>query len=180
MKPAKSFIGQPIRSLQTMLRVIAEDRPGYVTIIPDGIYGPETVSAVAAFQRSHGIPVTGVANQETWEQIVAEYEPALTSQQNAQPLYVILNPGQVIRPGERHPNLYLAQSMLTVLADTYASIEAPAINGLLDKSTEDALISFQQLSGLPATGHLDKNTWKHLTLHYPLAANRWQNIDIGL
>ncbi|MBR5125202.1 MAG: peptidoglycan-binding protein [Oscillospiraceae bacterium] len=177
MRPPESFIGQPIRSLQTMLRVIAEDRPGYMRIIPDGIYGPETVSAVAAFQRRHGLGVTGITNQETWERIVSEYEPALASLQEAQPLYVILNPGQIIRRGERHPNVYLAQSMLTVLSDAYSSIEAPAINGLLDTATADAISSFQMLSGLPATGHLDKNTWKHLTLHYPLATNRGQNTD---
>ena len=42
MKPEESFLSQPIRSLQTMLRVIAEDDPSHVRIVPDGIYGPET------------------------------------------------------------------------------------------------------------------------------------------
>ena len=46
MRPEESFIGQPIRSLQTMLRTIAEDKAGYQSVIPDGIYGPETMSAV--------------------------------------------------------------------------------------------------------------------------------------
>ena len=31
--------------------------------------------------------------------------------------------------------------------------------------------SFQDISGLPMTGNLDKHTWKHLVLQYPLAAN---------
>ena len=60
MRPPESFIGQPIRSLQTMLRLIAEDAPGHVRVIPDGIYGPETMQAVAAFQRIHGLSATGV------------------------------------------------------------------------------------------------------------------------
>lgn len=177
MRPPESFVGQPIRSMQTMLRLIAEESSGYVPVIPDGIYGPETVRAVSVFQRNHGLPVTGIANQETWEQIVAEYESALISRDAAQPLNVILNPGQIIRRGELHPNLYLVQAMLAVLADTYGSIEKPRITGLLDDCTADALSSFQSLSGLPATGHLDKHTWKHLTLHYPLAANLWHNSD---
>ena len=42
MRPLSSFVGQPIRSLQTMLRVIAEDDPTHLRIVPDGIYGPET------------------------------------------------------------------------------------------------------------------------------------------
>lgn len=171
MRPPESFIGQPIRSLQTMLRVIAEDRPGYVRVIPDGIYGPETMSAVTAFQRRHGLPATGVTNQQTWEAIVAEYDIARISRDNAHPLHIILNPGQIIRKGEKHPHLYLVQGMLAALSETYQSINAPNLTGILDEPTEDALASFQMLSGLPMTGHLDKHTWKHLALQYPLSSN---------
>lgn len=171
MRPPESFIGQPIRSLQTMLRVIAEDQPGHVRIIPDGIYGPETMSAVSVFQRKHGLPATGVTNQETWETIVAEYEPALVSRQSAQPLNIILNPGQIIRKGERHPNVYIMQGMLAVLSEAYQSIPKPGMTGILDEITSDSLSSFQLLSGLPMTGQLDKLSWKHLALQYPLASN---------
>ena len=175
MRPPESFIGQPIRSLQTMLRVLAEDNNRYIRVIPDGIYGPETTAAVTAFQRVHGISPTGVADQQTWEAIVAEYEPALIRRDSAWPLNIILNPGQVIRRGERHPHLYLVQAILTVLSDTYGSITSPPSTGILDDATADALSSFQMLSGLPMTGHLDKETWKHLALHYPLAASLWIN-----
>lgn len=171
MRPNESFIGQPIRSLQTMLRVIAENDPTHVRIVPDGIYGPETVQAVTVFQRKHGLPVTGVTDQATWEAVVAVYEPALIEQDEAYPLNIILDPRQVIRKGERHPHLYIAQAMLAVLAEVYESLTAPSLTGLLDVATEDALASFQALSGLPMTGQLDKHTWKHLALQYPLAAN---------
>lgn len=171
MRPNESFISQPIRSLQTMLRVIAENDPGHVRIIPDGIYGPETVRAVTAFQRKHGLPVTGVTDLDTWEAIVAVYEPALIQQDAAFALEIILNPGQVIRKGERSPHLYLVQSMLLALGEIYGSIGKPPVSGILDDATEDALASFQALSGLPMTGQLDKHTWKHLVLQYPLAAN---------
>ena len=172
MRPAESFIGQPIRSLQTMLRVIAENDPRHVSVIPDGIYGPETMRSVSAFQRMHGLPVTGVTDQATWEAIVAVYEPALIEQDESEALFLILNPGQVIRKGERHPHLYLVQGMLTVLSQVYDSIGQPSMNGLLDEPTADSLASFQYLSGLPSTGNLDKTTWKHLVTQYPLAANR--------
>ena len=60
MKPGESFVGQPVRSLQTMLRVIAEDG-GYIpTVVPDGIYGPQTATAVSTFQRRHALPITGI------------------------------------------------------------------------------------------------------------------------
>lgn len=171
MRPNESFIGQPIRSLQTMLRIIAEDDPNHMRVIPDGIYGPETAAAVSTFQRLHGLPVTGVTDQPTWEAVVAVYNPALVRIDEAQPLNIILNPGQVIRKGERSPHLYLVQAMLLVLAETYQSIGTPSQTGILDEPTADAISSFQQLSGLPMTGNLDKHTWKHLVLQYPLAAN---------
>ena len=171
MRNPESFIGQPIRSLQTMLRVIAENDPSHERIIPDGIYGPETVSAVSTFQRIHGIPVTGITDNQTWDTVVELYEEALVEQTAAEPLLIILNPGQVIRKGERHPHLYLIQAMLTVLGEQYASIGSPPATGILDDATADALASFQAFSGLPMTGNLDKQTWRHLALQYPLAAN---------
>lgn len=171
MRPGESFVSQPIRSLQTMLRVIAEQDPSYETLIPDGIYGPATMSAVSVFQRRHGLPVTGVTNQDTWEAILARYDPALIRIAEAEPVEIILNPNQVIRKGERHPHLYLVQAMLIVLAEAYKSIGMPSQSGLLDEATADSIASFQALNGLPMTGHLDKQTWKHLALHYPLAAN---------
>jgi len=171
MRKPESFIGQPIRSLQTMLRVIAENDPAHERIIPDGIYGPETMSAVSTLQRLHGLPITGVADNRTWDTVVELYAQALIQQDEAYPLHIILNPGQVIRSGERHPHLRLVQAMLQVLSEVYESIGWPEVTGILDAATTDALASFQSLSALPMTGNLDKHTWKHLALQYPLAAN---------
>ena len=171
MRPNESFVGQPIRSLQTMLRVIAENDRTLPSVIPDGIYGPDTVNAISAFQRRSALPVTGVADQATWDAVVAAYEPALIEVDEAEPLLIILDPGQVIRRGEANPNLYLVQAILTVLSEAYASIPAPAVSGVLDIPTANALSEFQAMNLLPVTGELDKNTWRHLALHYPAAAN---------
>ena len=171
MRPAESFIGQPIRSLQTMLRVIHEDDPSHPAIIPDGIYGPETMAAISHFQRRHGLPVTGVTDQETWEAVTSHYNEALIRVDEAQPLYILLEPGEVIRRGEKHPHMYLVQGILQTLSDIYESVSLPDHNGILNDITSDSLASFQALMGLPMTGDLDKMTWKALALHYPQAAS---------
>lgn len=171
MRPGESFVSQPVRSLQTMLRVLSEHDDRYLSVVPDGVYSPQTMQAVAQFQRTHGLPVTGVTDQQTWEEVVARYEPALIFLNEAQPVEIILNPNEVLILGDSSPYLYVAQAMLIVLSEIYASIRSPGVTGVLDDSTADALSSFQTLSGLPATGHLDKHTWKHLALHFPLAAN---------
>ena len=107
MRPGESFVEQPVRSLQTMLRVIAEDDNRMPGVIPDGIYGPATMNAVTAFQRRDGIPVTGIVDQLTWERIVAAYEPALIRVSKAEPIEIIMNPGEVYRRGQANPNIYL-------------------------------------------------------------------------
>ena len=170
MRPSESFVGQPIRSLQTMLRVIHEDDPTHPNVIPDGIYGPDTMAAVSHFQRRHGFPVTGVTDQDTWEAIVAQYTNALVRVEEAQPLYIILDPGEVIPKNRRHPNVYLVQGILQTLSEVYESVSLPTHNGILDEPTSASLSSFQELMRLPMTGELDKITWKALALQYPQAS----------
>ena len=172
MRPEETFVAQPVRSLQQMLRVLHEQDDRHVRLIPDGVYGPKTREAVSVFQRLHGLPVTGITDQRTWETIAAAYELALVEVDHAQPVDIILNTNQLIRRGEESPCLFIAQSMLLVLARQYGSVTEPSHSGVLDLATAEALASFQALAGLPQTGTLDKRTWKHLALHFPLAANR--------
>lgn len=170
MRPNESFIAQPVRSLQTMLRVIGEDDPLLPSVIPDGIYGRQTTTAVSAFQRRYGLPVTGVADQDTWDTIYEAYAPALIRIDAPQPVEAVLEPNQTIRRGESHPDLYLTQSILTVLSSQYSTITQPSMNGILDLPTAQSLESFQALHSLPVTGELDRITWHNLALQYPLAA----------
>ena len=172
MRPSESFAAQPIRSLQTMLRVIAEDDRTLPTVVPDGIYGQETITAVSAFQRRNGLPVTGVTDQKTWDAIVDAYDDAMVRIDKAQPIEIIMDPGKIYRLGEYSPNLYLLQSMLLYLSQLHPSIETPTHNGTLDSPTSEALAGFQVLAGLPPTGELDKLTWTYLVNQFTLNANR--------
>ena len=170
MRPGESFVGQPVRSLQTMLRVIAEDDPSLPTVIPDGIYGPSTMIAVTAFQRREGIPVTGITDEGTWDQVVTAYEPALIRVGKAEPIEILLEPGQVILIGESSPYVYLLQGMLAQLSKDHSDIQLPAMTGVLDFDTSESLRGFQLLSGLPNTGTLDRITWHHLAHQFTLSA----------
>lgn len=171
MRPPESFIEQPVRGLQTMLRVLAEDNPRQPTVVPDGIYGPSTMNAVTAFQRENGLPVTGIVDQVTWDLIVERYEPALIRVDKAQEIEVIIDPGQVFRRGDSSPYIYLLQSMLTQLSKDNPTIEIPTHSGIMDDETIRSLASFQRLAGLVETGEFDKITWKHLVLQFTLNAH---------
>lgn len=171
MRPPESFVMQPIRSLQTMLRVIAEDDGRLPTVVPDGIYTQETMNAVSAFQRRYNLPVTGITDQQTWDQIVPVYEHALIRIGKAEPIEIIFDPGQVFRLGDSSPYLYLLQSILLFLSQLHPNISEPTHTGVLDSPTADALAGFQLLAGLEPTGELDKETWKYLVHQFTLNAN---------
>ena len=175
MKPAESFVQQPVRSLQTMLRTIASIEPNQINVIPDGIYGSQTAAAVRSFQRRQGLNPTGVADQATHERIIQEYEQAYIEAKKAQPVQINLDPGQVLRRGEQNNHIYLAQSMLTVLHLLDSRIPLPPHNGILDPGTAESVAAFQSFAGLPPTGEIDKRTWKDLALYYALAADQLEN-----
>lgn len=166
MRPSESFIMQPIRSLQTMLRVLAEDDSSLPTVVPDGIYGPVTMQAVAAFQRKAGLPATGITDQKTWDAIVCEYEPALVRVDRAEPIEILMNAGEVFKAGDSSPYIFLLQSMLTQLSLDHPGITQPSHNGIMDEQTVAALSAFQRLSDLEVTGELDKISWKHIVLQF--------------
>ncbi len=171
MRPPESFVEQPIRSLQTMLRVIAEDDGRFPTVVPDGIYGPTTMQAVTTFQRQQGLPITGLADQPTWELIVKAYEPALIRVGKAQPIEIVMDPGQVFRRNDISPYIYLLQSMLTQLSKDHPTIPLPPHTGIVDEPTSESIAAFQKLANLPITGELDKITWKHLVHQFTLNAH---------
>jgi peptidoglycan hydrolase-like protein with peptidoglycan-binding domain len=160
-----------------MLRVIAEDDQSLPTVVPDGIYGPNTMQAVSTFQRKYGLPVTGIANQDTWDSIVNVYEPALVRIDKAQPIEIIIDPNQVFRRGDSSPYIYLLQAMLMQLSNDYPGIPQPGYSGVIDEETAVSLLGFQRLAGLDETGEFDKVTWKHLVHHFALNANHNSRMD---
>lgn len=176
MRPPESFVGQPVRSLQTMLRTIAEYNGSVPTVIPDGIYGKTTRDSVTTFQRNNGLPATGITDQKTWEQIVAQYEDALIYIDKAYPIEIIMDPNRIYILGDRSPNLFLAQSILDYLSGVHEPISKPSRDGMLDDKTAASILSFQALNDLPPTGNLDRKTWQYLSKQYTLNANRDPNL----
>ena len=183
MRPEESFVGQPVRSLQTMLRLLSYEDPRLPTVVPDGIYGPGTVQAVNAFQRTHVLPETGVADQETWDAIADAYSAARADQQSSIPLEIQLDPGGCINPGDCHPYVYLLQTILLLLSMDCPNIDAPKHTGVMDECTVQALKQFQKLCGIEETGVADKAAVRHLAAHFALhnhrhAAQERENTDL--
>ena len=166
MRPSESFIQQPIRSLQTMLQVIALSDSRIPLVIPDGIYGQSTISAVNRFQQLYSLPITGIADQATWEKIAEIYEPARINAEPAAPIEILIDRNQALKLGDSGSYVYFLQTMLRQLASQYPTISEPNITGVYDPITAEAVGKFQQIAELPVTGETDKQTWNNLVYHF--------------
>lgn len=169
MIESNDYANRPVRSLQTMLRILFQQDEAAPVIIPDGIFGPQTEAAVSYFQKKNKLPVTGVADFATWDKLVPLYEAALLEQGPSEPLILVLNPNQVIRAGEWNYHLFLIQAILAVLAEIHKDFPRVPVSGVLDPETAKSISCFQKVTGLPVTGEIDKSTWQQLARHYPNA-----------
>ena len=77
MNGSSAFLGRPVRSLQTMLRLISMTIPEIPPVIPDGVYGMSTMRSVTALQRYLRLPATGVVDLATWNEIIVLYYDAV-------------------------------------------------------------------------------------------------------
>lgn len=66
--------GEAVRRLQARLIEL-----GLLSGEPDGVYGKYTAQAVSAYQQSHGLESTGVADHDTQARLFAQSTPALTA-----------------------------------------------------------------------------------------------------
>lgn len=169
MNPEREFYNQPIRSLQTMLRTIALFSDAYQRIVPDGIYGPETQAAISTFQRKRGLPVTGITNRQSWDEIVRMYDEAVEALSPAQPIDYEIDDEFPLTRGDHSARVKLAQCMLSEIADQHSCVCAPQLSGSMDEMMMNSVSEFQNLSGLSVNGKLDKTTWKNLVLQFAMA-----------
>lgn len=154
-----------IFNLQTYLRAIsfADSRIEKVPI--DGIFDSDTEKAVASFQRTRGLPPTGVVDKSTWDAIYNEFkkiteETDRTQKYNFFPLYPESYEAEI---GEESAFISLVQILLKELSVIYDSFENVEVTGIFDETTEKAIKDFQKASGLPETGKINLITWNRLS-----------------
>jgi len=109
-----------IYELQTMLLTLSRAY-GLPRVIPDGIYGSETRDAVAEFQKSAGLTVTGVVDFATWNALYEAYE---NTEKSSLPPRMIspfdtYNESGVLRRNDKFPTIYIVQAMLEELSRLY-------------------------------------------------------------
>ena len=137
--------GDRVRQLQYMLAVAAQFVQQLPSISVDGVFGPVTRDAVAAFQGYEGFPVTGEADDRTWD---ALYE-----------LYSGID-NRVLQNRAVFPQL---DSAATTVANAGARLAALGYSGT---NLQQSIRAFQRANGLAVTGRLGDDTARAITRQY--------------
>ena len=137
----------------------------------DGIFETYTQNAVRQFQRNNDLPLTGVADRQTWDAVYQAYLKEL--ERIALPDPIIPFPSfpvdYKIALGEESFLVSIVQHMLQELSTIYDTFDAVKINGKYDDTTKEAIKDFQERNGLMPTGEVDKATWNALSRIYNLS-----------
>ncbi len=159
--------GDSVRVLQYYLTFIGVFNNAIPTIAIDGIYGAGTTSAVEAFQRYYGLPVTGTVDKENWNTIsnvYIEMVNSISTEQvgwEAEPYS-----GTPLRFGSQGDDVRVLQSYIEKIAEYYSEVPDVSITGYFGSQTQAAVIAIQNLFGISPTGFVGSITWNTIAEKY--------------
>lgn len=164
----ENIYNKSVFEAQTRLLSLSRNDPDIPRVNSDGIYGSATTSAVAAFQKKQGLPVTGKIDYATWNEILRAYYENERKNGSPKPIYPFnasLENGS-LSPGDVSDLVAVMQHMLAYLGTEFNSIGALPITGKYDDATENAVWEFQKRNDIPATGIADQRTLNLLSEIY--------------
>jgi len=123
--------GAAVFAIQYLLRV-----KGY-TLSADGIFGPQTQSAVKGFQTAKGLAVDGIVGPNTWTALIQGHTVKMNST------------GDAVRAVQH------------LLQYVYGYNDV-AVGGIFGPKTRAAVTAFQTSRGLAVDGIVGPKTWKAL------------------
>lgn len=153
---------QHIAELQRYLHALEMKNGTGVTVIPDGVYGKVTSSAVKDFQSAHGLPATGDTDSDTWNEIVKEYRKFLAREPVPYPVFPSAD--YICKKGNTGTIVYVIQAILCEIGSIYDNLFCVDICGNYTPETIKAIETFQKKCGLPCTGEVDSLTWNSLLI----------------
>ncbi len=164
---AQGDTGDSVRVIQYYLTFIGVFNNAVPNVAIDGAYGQNTVSAVEAFQRYYGLPVTGIVNEASWNSISNVYLEMVNSISveqvgwEAEPY-----PGTPLRQGNEGEDVRIIQGYLEKIAQYYSEIPEISVTGYFGGQTQNAVIAFQNLFGISPTGFIGPITWNTIAEEY--------------
>ena len=144
--------GEGVLTIQYYLSYIALFVPTVVAAEMDGDFGPTTTNAVRSFQRTYGLPETGVVDRATWDrmenvyfEIVSEIDYEFYGGR------ILPFPGRILREGIEGNDVRVLQEYLNYIAGSYPEIPRVNVDGVFGPSTAEQVRRFKEIFDLPGT-----------------------------
>ncbi len=167
---------QAITNLQRYLRQLSYFNDAIPRPPVDGIYNDLTRSSLAAFQSQNGLPVTGVADERTWNLLYAQYLQSIEAK--SPPRGIVLFPrhpdGYEVYVGEESFLVLAIQHMLYEIGVLYDDLGELEMSGIYDEATAHAVGEFQVKNLLPRTERVDKKTHDKLVDSYNILSKDYR------
>ena len=160
--------GQPVFIIQELLNGIAVNHPNIPLIYPpDAVFGPQTESAVRAFQRQFDLTVDGIVGQSTWYQISRIYVAVrklaeLGSLGRLEGYFTGLWTGKVLRQGDVGIEVQQLQYFLSIISESYPSIPSVTVDSRFGPGLDRAVRAYQREFGLAVDGLVGRYTWNSI------------------
>ena len=142
--------GVGVLVLQYYLHYVSTFIPTVLDTAVDGAFGPATRQSVLSFQRTYGLPETGIVNRPTWDSIEDAYYSYLRSipyeVTSGTPLPF---PGRILQVGDSGNDVLALQRYLNFISETYTGIPRITEDGDFGPATENALRAFVDQFDLP-------------------------------
>ncbi len=146
--------GETVRQLQTVLVEL-----GLLQATPNGVFGPQTETAVRQAQAWLGLRADGIAGPATW---AALNERLQVLQQEQKALAALPTLNETVRQGDRGEQVSMIQERLIALNFLQGSVD-----GVFGPGTRQAVQSFQRSAGLTPDGVMGQKTWEALAASRP-------------
>lgn len=163
----RGSVGEDVRTIERQLNRIGRNYPAIPAITRlDGVYGPETESAVRTFQQIFSLDADGVVGKATWYKIKEIYNGVKKlSELTSEGLTISETERQyasALRPGDSGVGVRTVRYYLAFLGYFLPQLPPIRLTDTFDQEMLDAVYAFQSAYGLPVDGIVGRETWNAL------------------
>lgn len=134
----------------------------------DGDFGPGTANAVRSFQRTYGLPETGVVDRATWDRIENIYYEFISQIDfEFSGGRILPFPGRVLREGIEGSDVRVLQEYLNLISESYPEIPRVNVDGVFGPSTAEQVRQFKRVFDIPgAPDRVNAPAWNAIANIY--------------
>ena len=161
-------VGDGVLNLQYYLAYISLFVPTVQSTALDGSFGPSTENSVKSFQKTYGLPETGVVDRATFDKIENTYFTFINEiDYESGNGRVLPFPGRVLREGVEGSDVRVLQEYLNYISRAYNSIPTVNVDGVFGANTAAQVKAFKELFNIPGNPErVNAQTWNSIANIY--------------